>query len=451
MKKRLLIVAVLLLSLCLGMYVGVLSFSKDNLKNVLEDYETRNFSESNGLIIKDWIKTENEYVSGEDSQLVVENVSAYVHNVRIYGIIDEDTTAVEVFYTESLGEVFTAEKSFFVPIEKKNNSYYFSINKNVEMLRIDIYPKAGLVGDFDYVEINPRNLNVNTLALVLLSILPFLIGYSLIEILYDKKAFVKDILAIKRYRFLLFDLVARDIKTKYRRSALGVLWSVLNPLLMMLVLTAVFSSIIRVEVEGGFALFYLTGYIIFSFVSESTGFALTSITGAAPLIKKVYIPKYVFPLQKCMFCFVNMLFSMIAFVLVFIVFCITGNVTPHLSMLLFPIPMIYTFIFSLGLSLVLSALVVFFRDIGHIWGVLLTVWMYASPIIYPIDLVPDWLAAIIKINPLYHYIDYFRNVMIYGHVPGLIENGICLLYSVAILLIGVVVFRKSQDKFVLYI
>ena len=294
-------------------------------------------------------------------------------------------------------------------------------------------------------------MNFNSLATFILFFAPFLIGYSLIEIIFDKKSFVKDILAMKRYKYLLFDLVTKDIKTKYRRSVLGVLWSVLNPLLMMLVLTAVFSNIIRVEVEGGFALFYLTGYIIFNFVSEATSFSLTTITGAAPLIKKVYIPKYVFPLQKCMFCFVNMLFSMIAFVFVFIVFCITGNVTPHLSMLLFPIPMIYTFIFSLGLSLALSALVVFFRDIGHIWGILLTVWMYASPIIYPIDLVPDWLAAIIKINPLYHYIDYFRNVMIYGHIPGLIENGICLLYSVAILLIGVVIFRKSQDKFVLYI
>ena len=104
---------------------------------------------------------------------------------------------------------------------------------------------------------------------------------------------------MKRYKYLLYDLVAKDIKTKYRRSVLGILWSVLNPLLMMLVLTAVFSNIIRVEVEGGFALFYLTGYIIFNFVSESTSFSLTTITNAASLIKKVYIPKYIFPLEKC--------------------------------------------------------------------------------------------------------------------------------------------------------
>ena len=179
--------------------------------------------------------------------------------------------------------------------------------------------------------------------------------------------------------------------------------------------------------------------------------SLYTITGAAPLIKKVYIPKYVFLLEKCIFSFVNMLFSLIAFVIVFVFFCITGDVSPHFSMLLFPLPMIYVFLFSLGFCFALSALVVFFRDIAHIWGILLTVWMYASPIIYPIEMVPDWLGSIIKLNPLYHYIDYFRNIMIYGRVPGLLENGICLLYSIAFLMIGIVVFRKSQDKFVLYI
>lgn len=451
MKKRLLIVTVLLLSLALSFCVGVLSFSKDNLENVRNDYRSEKFSETSGLVFRDWTKTENGYVSGEDAWLVMNDIEAYVHNVRLDVSFEPNTKTVEIFYTESEEEQFSAEKYMVAELHKKNDDFYIFIDKPVEKLRIDIYSDAGKTADIREIVINPRNLNFNSLTVFILFFAPFLISYSLIEIIFDRKSFAKDILAMKRYKYLLFDLVTKDIKTKYRRSVLGVLWSVLNPLLMMLVLTAVFSNIIRVEVEGGFALFYLTGYIIFNFVSEATGFSLTTITGAAPLIKKVYIPKYVFPLQKCMFCFVNMLFSMIAFILVFVVFCITGSVTPHASMLLFPIPMIYTFIFALGLSLVLSALVVFFRDIAHIWGILLTVWMYGSPIIYPIEMVPDWLAAIIKINPLYHFIDYFRNVMIYGRIPGLWENAICLLYSVAVFLIGVVIFRKSQDKFVLYI
>lgn len=438
-KRKLLISAVLILSIVLGLGIGVFAFSSDNLENSRRDYEHREYTTENGLS------------SAENSGIILDGVGTYVHNVRIDADLSDVDAQITVFYTESVNEEFTEQRSFVTQIEKKNSDYYALIDKCVESLRIDICPEGGAGISLTEIEINPRNLNFNTLAIFALTLLPFLIGYSLIETLFDKKSFAKDILAMKRYKYLLYDLVTKDIKTKYRRSVLGILWSVLNPLLMMLVLTAVFSNIIRVEVEGGFALFYLTGYIIFNFISESTSFALYTITNAAPLIKKVYIPKYVFPLEKCIFSFVNMLFSLTAFVIVFVFFCIMGKVTPSLSMLLFPIPMIYVFLFSLGLCFILATLMVFFRDIGHIWGILLTVWMYGSPIIYPVEMVPDWLGSIIRLNPLYHYIDYFRSVMIYGRIPGLLENGICLLYSLAFFAIGVVIFRKSQNKFVLHI
>ena len=285
----------------------------------------------------------------------------------------------------------------------------------------------------------------------LTSVLVMIISLSIISTLRDMEYFKKDVYALKRYKYLLFDLVVRDLKTKYRRSALGILWSVLNPLLMMAVLTAVFSNIMRFEVEGGFALFYLTGYLLFNFISESTNFALQSITTAAPLIKKVFIPKYIFPLEKCIFALVNLIFSLIAFVLVFTGFAISGNATPSFTMLLFPIPLIYIFIFSLGISFILSALIVFFRDIGHLWGVFITMWMYASPIIYPISILPEWFAKIVKLNPLYHFVDYFRSIMIYSTLPSLSENLICILYALASLTLGIVIFRKNQDKFILYI
>ena len=438
MKRKLLISAVLILSIVLGLGLGVFAFSADNLENSRRDYERREYTVENGLS------------TAEDSLVILDAVDTYVHNVRIDAELGE-VGEITVFYTESTNEEFSNHRSFVTQIEKKNGDYYATIDKSVARLRLDVYPEPEGEISLFAIEINPRKLNFNTLAIFTLTLLPFLIGYSVIETLFDKKSFAKDILAMKRYKYLLYDLVTKDIKTKYRRSVLGRLWSVLNPLLMMLVLTAVFSNIIRVEVEGGFALFYLTGYIIFNFISESTSFALYTITNAAPLIKKVYIPKYVFPLEKCIFSFVNMLFSLTAFVIVFVFFCITGKVTPSLSMLLFPIPMIYVFLFSLGLCFILATLMVFFRDIGHIWGILLTVWMYGSPIIYPVELVPDWLGSIIRLNPLYHYIDYFRSVMIYGRVPGLLENGICLLYSLAFLAIGVVIFRKSQNKFVLHV
>lgn len=275
--------------------------------------------------------------------------------------------------------------------------------------------------------------------------------WAVTEALFDKTEFKKDFAALGRYKYLLYDLVSRDLKTKYRRSVLGLLWSVLNPLLMMLVLTAVFSKVMRIEVEGGFALFYLTGYIMFNFVSESTNMSLSSVFHASGLIKKVYLPKYVFPLEKCIFSFVNMLFSLLAFVIVFVVFIFTDGASPSFTMLLFPLPMLYLGIFCLGLSLILSAVFIFFRDIGHIWGVLMTLWMYASPIIYPISILPAYVQSLMRFNPLYHYITYFRNVMLYDTLPTLGDNIVCLMFAFAALAIGITVFRKAQNKFILYI
>ncbi len=294
---------------------------------------------------------------------------------------------------------------------------------------------------------------------VLMTLLPFVITSALVSTIADRRAFVRDVKALGRYRFFLVDLVARDIKTKYRRSVLGVLWSVLNPLLMMCVLTAVFSRVLRVGVDdlgyiGGYPLFYLTGYVMFNFISEATNFSLVSILHNAGLIKKVYMPKYVFPLEKCCYAFINMCLSFVAFIIVFLFFLIKGDITlsaSMLTMLLAIVPMLYIFVFAFGLSLFVSATSVFFRDVLHLWSVFLSLWMYASPIIYPLETLPEWLRSILRINPLTHYIDYFRAVLIQGRVPGLQENLTCILFSVAALALGIMTFRKRQDKFILYI
>ena len=303
------------------------------------------------------------------------------------------------------------------------------------------------VTDFDVVEC------------ILLSLLPFVILACVAATLMDRRAFARDVKSLGRYRFFLVDLVARDIKTKYRRSVLGVLWSVLNPLLMMCVLTAVFSRVLRIGVDdlgyvGGYPLFYLTGYVMFNFISESTNFSLVSILNNAGLIKKVYMPKYVFPLEKCCYAFINMCLSFVAFILVFLFFLIKGDIelsTSMFTMLLAIVPMLYIFVFAFGLSLFVSAAAVFFRDVLHLWSVFLSLWMYASPIIYPLETLPEWLRSILRINPLTHYIDYFRAVLIQGRVPGLQENLTCILFSFAALALGILTFRKRQDKFILYI
>lgn len=248
-----------------------------------------------------------------------------------------------------------------------------------------------------------------------------------------------------KYRFLLANLIERDIKVKYRRSVLGILWSVLNPLMMMVVIATVFSRVFRFHIEN-FHVYYLTGSVIYNFISEATSTSMMSVFSSAPLIKKVYIPKYIFPLEKCLFSFVNLLFSLVAVVIVMLV----SGIRFTFVALLFPIPILYALIFSIGMSLLLSALTVFFRDIVHIYGVFLTAWMYATPIIYPMEAVGEKIRFIMQFNPMYYYVQYFRDVVFYGTVPGIRFNLISITFSLGMLIIGILVFKNKQDKFVLY-
>lgn len=252
--------------------------------------------------------------------------------------------------------------------------------------------------------------------------------------------------AFKKYHYLLEDLVAKDFKLKYRRSVLGFLWSILNPLLMMLVITAVFSNMFKSDIEY-FPVYYLCGYLIFNFVIEATNGALTSIVQSGYLIKKVYIPKYIFPLEKTSFALVNILFSLVA---VFFVIFITGMPLKP-TILLLPIPFAYTFLFSTGLGLILASLNTFFRDTGHLYSVWTTAWMYLTPLFYPMSAVSEEIQSIIHCNPLYYYVTYVRSLVMNGTVPDLNTNLICLAFAITFFIIGLITFKKNQDRFILYI
>lgn len=267
---------------------------------------------------------------------------------------------------------------------------------------------------------------------------------------------IKNVLLdFKRYIPLLINLTSRDIKVKYRRSVLGLAWSVLNPLLTMLVLTQVFRLLLRVEVPD-FAVYFMLGSSMFTFFSEATSSSMGAMLDAAPLIKKVHIPKYIFPLEKCLFATVNFMFSMVAVVIVmFLNPAINAGsvIKPTWSMLLFPLPVIYCFLFSLGAGLILSACTVFFRDILHLYSVFLTMLNYLTPIIYPMSLLESHnvISTIVRLNPIYHFVDYFREIMLYGNIPSLKTNMLCLALGIAALLLGIVLFKKMQDKFILHI
>lgn len=250
----------------------------------------------------------------------------------------------------------------------------------------------------------------------------------------------------KRDWFILTSLVSKDFKLKYRRSALGVLWSVLNPLLMMVVLTAVFSTFFRFQIEN-FPLYLILGQTLFTLMSDATSQAMSSIIGSAPLIKKIRINKVLFPLEKVLFSLLNFVISLIAVAAVMLFF----QIAPTPNLLLLPVLLLYVFMFSLGIGLLLAALSVFFRDIIHLWGVVLTAWTYATPLFYPVDIIPEWMAPIMSANPMYHYVTYFRQIALWGTTPGLAENLICLGFAVFALVLGYVVFRRQQKKFILYV
>ena len=249
-----------------------------------------------------------------------------------------------------------------------------------------------------------------------------------------------------KYYDLLIELVLRDIKVKYKRSVLGFAWSILNPLLMMIVMSIVFSTIFRSDIKN-FPMYLITGQVIFSFFSEATNSAMMSIIGNGGLIKKVYIPKYIFPLSKVMFSFSNMIFSLVAVVIVAIATKLP--ITP--AILLFPLPLIYVFIFSLGVGLLLASYAVFFRDLLHLYGIILLIWTYLTPIFYPITILPPNIRLLLKFNPLYVFISNFREIVLYGNVPSLFSNLLCIAYAILALIIGTLAFRRTKDKFIFYI
>jgi ABC-2 type transport system permease protein len=250
----------------------------------------------------------------------------------------------------------------------------------------------------------------------------------------------------RKYLYLLTNLVKRDFSKKYRRSFLGVLWSVLNPLLMAAVVSVAFSKIFRIQTEH-YPVYYLTGTLIFGFMSSATSHALSSMLNAAGLIKKVYIPKYIFPLEKCLFELLTTAFTFVAILLIMPALGVSLKPT----VLLFWVPILYTLVFSVGLGMMLSAVNVFFRDVEHLYGVLTQAWLYLTPILYPVDVLPDSALWLLNINPMYYNVDYFRRVVMYGELPTLRLNIICASFSIGFLILGLLVFKRTQDKFILHI
>ena len=265
-----------------------------------------------------------------------------------------------------------------------------------------------------------------------------------------------------RYWDLLVLLVQRDIKLKYRRSFLGYLWSILTPLLSMAVMAVVFTKMFKRSIEN-YPLYLICGNILFAFMRDSTNQALNSVIGSAALLKKTYGPKYIFTLSKVTSCMVNFVLSLGALLIVMIA---TGQPFRWMNLLII-VPIIELYVFCVGLGLLLAAGTVFFRDIKNIWSVITLAWMYLTPIFYSVEsfneskekgvIAVSTLGVIIRrFNPMYMYIQQFRYFIMQYEVP-LIEVPWNLLVwrgavcAVLMLVVGLLTFNATKNKFILYI
>ena len=251
---------------------------------------------------------------------------------------------------------------------------------------------------------------------------------------------------IKKYMPLLHELVKRDLKLKYRRSVLGYLWSLLNPLLMMLIMTIVFSYMFRFDIPN-YPLYLICGQTLFNFFNESTSMAMYSVIQNGLLIKKVYVPKYIFPISKVISSFVTMSFSLVAILIVMLV----TRTAFHLSMLLFWAPLLMLLIFSCGVGMILSALFVFFRDITYLYDIFTLLLNYMSAIFYKVDAFSPMVQRIFLCNPVYCYIRYFRVVVLEGGIPSLPFHLLCAFYALLAAAAGGYIYKKYNHSFLYYV
>jgi len=268
------------------------------------------------------------------------------------------------------------------------------------------------------------------------------------------QAIVNIINNFKRYSFLMRQLIMRDFKVKYKRSVLGILWSILNPLLMMIVMSIVFSHVFRFNIEGvNYLVYLLTGLVMFQFFSEATNTAMTSVVSNFTLINKVYIPKYIFPLSKCLFASVNFLLTLIPLYLM-IIFTGSGETKVIITWahLFLPYVFVCLMLFSLGIGLILSTISVFLRDMFYLYTVLLTILNYLTPIFWDIKMLANsGYMHIFMLNPLFQFINFARTIILNARVPSLCSFIICGGVAIFTFILGCIVFKSKQDKFIYYV
>lgn len=250
----------------------------------------------------------------------------------------------------------------------------------------------------------------------------------------------------KKYQFLFEELVKRDFKKKYKRTVLGMAWSVLSPLLTLLVMKMVFTQFFG-RTMNHYTTYLFCGNLVFSFFSESTSQGMQSLMGNSRIFTKVNIPKYLFLFSKNVQTLINFGLTMC----VFVVFCILDDITFTWKVILLVYPVVCLILFNIGVGLILSALFVFFRDIQYLWSVFTMLLMYMSAIFYTIDSYSYSVQCAFLLNPVYLFIRYFRKIVIEASIPTAGFHLLMLADVIIVLGIGCWMYKKYNTRFLYYV
>ncbi len=247
-----------------------------------------------------------------------------------------------------------------------------------------------------------------------------------------------------QYREMIFSLIRKDLRGRYKGSVLGFLWTFLNPLLQLGIYTIVFSVLFPTTIEK-FYIFLFVGLVPWLFFNTCLVGGATSVVSQENLIKKIYFPRQVLPISYVTSAFVNMLLT---FIVIFMVLLISGFGINFRILWVLPIVMMVEYLLALGIAMITSALTVFFRDLEYILGIIAMAWMYLTPILYEVETIPEEFRHLIYLNPMTGVIMCYKDILYYKRMPEIATIGTALGVGVAFLILGFVVFGKMQKRFV---
>ncbi len=251
---------------------------------------------------------------------------------------------------------------------------------------------------------------------------------------------------VKKYQFLFSELVKRDFKKKYKRTVLGMVWSILSPLLQLAVMAIVFTRFFGRNTEH-YIIYLFSGNLIFSFYKEATNGGMHALMQNANIIKKINVPKYLFMLSKEVSSCINFGLTLI----IYFLFVAIDGIPFSFKFIALLYPIACLVIFNIGVGFILSAMFVIFKDVQYLYEIFTQLLMYLSAIFYTTEAYPEHIQKLFYLNPVYTYIDYFRSIVIDGVFPGAVHHLLCAGYALLVLLVGMFIYKKYNYKFMYYI